>query len=299
VPDSALGPRGRTVRCARCGRKWHADRSSRLAAAPAASPVAPVAPVAKPAARDTLADHMLAETMFGDVNLAAPDDDEIAMESPGPQVATFDDLDFDAEDGQPSGDGDDGDDPFSKISDLLMSHQPEPIPDVFSEPPPRPAPRRKGAAVLWLVLIVLLLALSGSALYFFQDRLIDRWPQLAHTYVKLGVRNEVVGAGLAFRDYSSERVVEDNDEVLIVRGVIANTADQSREIPLLRLALYNNQTLLQEKIISPPQTMLDGHATVGFRVTLDQPDASATRFEVTFAAAKPPEKPSGMKPPGK
>jgi hypothetical protein len=44
--------------------------------------------------------------------------------------------------------------------------------------------------------------------------------------------------------------------------------------------------LLQEKIINPPQPTLDVHGTVGFRITLPQPDANASRFEVTFTAPK-------------
>ena len=179
-------------------------------------------------------------------------------------------------------------DPFAKISEMMMASAPEPIPDVFANPVPKPSPRRKGAAGLWLLLVVLLLSGLGAGAYFLQDRLIDKFPEAAQLYESLGVRNEVVGAGLAFRNYNSERLVQENNEVLIVRGVIANTTEQPHEIPLLRLALYNNQILLQEKIISPPQTSLDAHGTVGFRITLDQPDANATRFEVTFTAAKPP-----------
>jgi hypothetical protein len=153
-----------------------------------------------------------------------------------------------------------GGDPFAHISELMMSRPPEPIPDVFAEPPPRPMPRRKGAIGLWVLLATFLLASLVAGLYFFQDRIIDHWSETAHLYEELGIRNEVVGAGLAFRNYNSERLVQDNNEVLIVRGVIANTTDQPREIPLLRLALYNNQTQLQEKIISPPQTTLEANA---------------------------------------
>jgi hypothetical protein len=186
------------------------------------------------------------------------------------------------------GEAENDEDPFAKISELMMSSTPEPIPDIFASAPPRPALRRKGAAGLWLLLVVLLTGSAGAGLYFLQDKVIDHWPEAARYYDELGLRNEVVGAGLTFRNYNSERLVQDANEVLIVRGVIANTTEQPHEVPLLRLALYNNQTLLQEKIISPPQTTLDAHATVGFRITLDQPDANASRFEVTFTAAKPP-----------
>jgi hypothetical protein len=192
--------------------------------------------------------------------------------------------------GEETPQSEDEEDPFAKISELMMSSAPEPIPDVFASAPAKPAVRRKGAAGLWLLLAVLLTGSTGAGLYFLQDKVIDRWPEAARYYDEFGLRNEVVGAGLTFRNYNSERLVQDANEVLIVRGVIANTTEQPHEVPLLRLALYNNQTLLQEKIISPPQTTLDAHGTVGFRITLDQPDANASRFEVTFTAAKPPAK---------
>jgi hypothetical protein len=118
---------------------------------------------------------------------------------------------------------------------------------------------------------------------------VDYVPGAASVYEEMGLRNEVVGAGLIFRNYNSERMVQENSEVLVVRGVIANTTDSVREIPLLRLALYNDKTLLQKKIISPPQTALDAHGSVGFRITLEQPDPSASRFEVTFASARGPD----------
>ncbi|HIJ63994.1 MAG TPA: DUF3426 domain-containing protein, partial [Rhodospirillaceae bacterium] len=234
---------------------------------------------AAPRRRETLADHLPAAA-DDDFNLDLDLDDD-----PGRPKQDYGDTPEESAGREPEPD----EDPFARISELMMASPPEPIPDVFANPVPKPAPRRKGAAGLWLLLVVLLLSSLGAGAYFLQDRIIDKFPEAAQLYEAVGARNEVVGAGLAFRNYNSERLVQENNEVLIVRGVIANTTEQPHEIPLLRLALYNNQALLQEKIISPPQTSLDAHGTVGFRITLDQPDANATRFEVTFTAAKPPE----------
>ncbi|HVI51983.1 MAG TPA: DUF3426 domain-containing protein [Candidatus Sulfotelmatobacter sp.] len=183
-------------------------------------------------------------------------------------------------------------DPFAHIAEL-MGAAPEPIPEVFSSPPPKPKPRRKGGAGLWVLVLLIVLGTAAGGLYGLQDKVVDYVPAAAPLYEDLGLRNEVVGAGLIFRNYNSERMVQDNSEVLVVRGVIANTTDSVREIPLLRLALYNDKTLLQKKIISPPQTALDPKGSVGFRITLEQPDASASRFEVTFASARGPEAEGG------
>ncbi len=188
------------------------------------------------------------------------------------------------------------DDPFAHIAELMSANAGDPLPDMFAAPPPKPR-RRKGAVGLWLLVLVILLGGGGFGLYGLQDKVVDMIPAAGPLYEQLGLRNAVVGAGLIFRNYSSERTVQNNIEVLIVRGVIANTTGQTREVPLLRLALYNDKTLLQKKIISPPQSSLGPKATVGFRITLEQPDAAASRFEVTFTNAKePPQAPAAADP---
>lgn len=276
VSESALGTRGRTVRCARCSHKWHQEPPVDSDAIPLEMPPA-VSEAGRP--RETLAEHMF----------AGNDEDGDLLDDQAHAGALVDFGSLPAESPvEGDGEAEPEEDPFAKISELMMSSTPEPIPDVFASTPAKPTIRRKGAAGLWLLLVVLLTGSAGAGLYFLQDRVIDHWPETARYYDEFGLRNEVVGAGLTFRNYNSERLVQDSNEVLIVRGVIANTTEQPHEVPLLRLALYNNQTLLQEKIISPPQTALDAHGTVGFRITLDQPDANASRFEVTFTAAKPP-----------
>lgn len=298
VPESALG---RTMRCARCG---HVFKS-----APAARPAAPPPPSYEPEP-DPFGEPI---PMSGDAGPAmdrpAPVhssfDDEIPMESPGAgggrkapdmdfgeiggandlAMAEIDSLGFTGEGGDAV--EDDEDDPFARMSELMQARTPESMPDMFTPAKPkRPLPRRKGAFILWVVLLILFLAAAAMGLYFFQDKVIDHWPGLAKYYEQIDARRDEVGAGLSFRNYNSERLVQDNNEVLIVRGVIANGTEQKHEIPLLRLALYNGTALLQEKIVSPPQATLDAKATVGFKVTLEQPDANATRFEVTFIAPK-------------
>ena len=290
VPEAALG---RTMKCARCGHVWKAAASSGAAAKPAPAraprPAAPP-PAAKPAPTvapyKPLDDEIPLESPPSKPRRSEPEPDFSAMSADDPTMAELDALGFTGEGNDPFKE-DDEDDPFGKMSELMRARQPESMPDMFSSPRPRnPLPRRKGAFILWVVLLILVLAAAALGLFFFQDRLIDHWPSLSKYYEQVGARRDEVGAGLSFRNYNSERLVQDNNEVLIVRGVIANGTEQKREIPLLRLALYNGTTLLQEKIISPPQATLDGKATVGFKVTLEQPSADATRFEVTFIAPK-------------
>jgi predicted Zn finger-like uncharacterized protein len=301
VPEAALG---RMMKCARCGHVWKATASAaaapspapaRPAARPAAAAAPPPPPVAKPKPKPAPAPAAPYNAFDDEIPLESPptpsrrsQPDPVFEDFPAddPALSEMDKLGFTGEGGDPFKE-DDEDDPFGKMSELMSARLPESMPDMFSPPrPKKPLPRRKGAFILWVLVLILVLAAAALGLYFFQDRLLDHYPTLSKYYEQVGARRDEIGAGLSFRNYNSERLVQDNNEVLIVRGVIANGTEQKHEIPLLRLALYNGAALLQEKIISPPQASLDGKATVGFKVTLEQPSADATRFEVTFIAPK-------------
>jgi predicted Zn finger-like uncharacterized protein len=264
VPEGALGTKGRTMKCARCSHVWRATAHPMVDEVPLESP--------PDRARKGLPLDDVTERMFADHDMSG----DIAL-------AEIEALGL-------SGEGEerlhDDEDPFAEMSDLMRARRPESMPDMYEARVPKPA-RRKGGFILWIVFLLILLAAAGFGLYYLQDRIIDHWPGLAKYYDMAGVRQEDVGVGLNFRNYNSERLVQDNNEVLIVRGVIANTTEQKKDIPLLRLALYNGANLLQEKRFAPPQPTLDAKATVGFKVTLEQPHPDATRFEVTFTAPVP------------
>lgn len=293
VPEAALGTRGRTLRCARCGHKWHQlppyVEDEVPLEMPAKAPPRKAAPSARPSVFEPPVEDKEFEDNAGsglpgfNLNFGG-DGASFSFGSSGGADSYSDNL----EEEDPSGPPEEVEDPFAHIAEL-MGASPEPIPDVFASPPPKPKPRRKGGAGLWVLVIMILLGAAGFGLYQLQEIVVDLIPGSAQVYEELGLRSEVVGAGLIFRNYSSERMVQENSEVLVVRGVIANSTDAIKEIPLLRLALYNDKTLLQKKIISPPQQALDARGSVGFRITLEQPDPSANRFEVTFASARGPE----------
>jgi len=283
VPEAALG---RTMKCARCGHVWKsapAEEPGVFFAEPEPEPMASTEPAASSAFDDEI--PLESPPSRPRQSSSEPDFDDL----PGANdlaMAEIDALGFTGEGNDPE----DEDDPFSRMSELMQGRQPESMPDVFSPPKPKkPLPRRKGAFILWVVVVILLLAAAVVGLYFFQDRVIDRWPGTAKYYEQVGLRRDVVGAGLAFRNVIPERSSQDNSEVLVVRGVIANISDRKRDIPSLRLALYTDNTLknlLQEKIFAPPQGSLESNATVGFKLTVDQPDPNAKSFEVTFIASK-------------
>ena len=91
-----------------------------------------------------------------------------------------------------------------------------------------------------------------------------------------------VGAGLHFRSFVANRLHENGEDVLEVRGVIDNQTDERRDMPFLRLTLYEGTRMLVEKVSDPPIPVIDPHGSADFRLTFPQPPAAATRFDVTF-----------------
>jgi hypothetical protein len=259
--------KGRTMRCSRCQNQW---QQPFIASQPEARGKRPEARMVTDPPRQRAPEPMMVS----------------AFEDPDP---IEDDLLAAAMRDEESGDmdNDSGGNPFDRIAEMMMEQPPAPVPDLFANSGIDGEPKRRrgtfGLIALVVGIVVVVVVVVG---YFLQDKIINQYPAAAQYYDKLNVRNEVVGAGLAFRDVSSERTKQDNAEVLVVRGVIANANDQERPIPPLRLVLYDGQTVVQEKVIDPPQAKLDSKGTVGFKITLEQPDPHATRFEVTFEAAK-------------
>ncbi len=248
VPEVALGQKGRTLRCARCGDKWFQPAAADMAVDTAAT-ASDAAQTASPAGQ------------------LLPGFEGFSL---GESPSTLD--------GRAS----------EKVPPPVFALGGDAIPEALGARAPRrsteeAAGRRRGTALLWVSIVLLLLLGAGAyGVFAFQDRLVALWPPAAQYLDTLGLRRHVVGAGLTFRDSSSERVTQGDRESLVVRGVIANVTEQARDIPLMRLALFDDRTPVQDKVVRPPVDHLDGGATAAFRIVLEQPHPKATRFEVTF-----------------
>lgn len=270
VPDKALGAAGRTLKCARCGHKW-------FQSAPSAGgdfgldehsfPPPPAQPEARP--------------------VFAPEPEPPAPPAPEPDYAAFD---F-GRPPPPAQPVDLDDPPIPDLGrklrdsgvlppDLDLDGEPKPIPEVFASPPKT----KKGTGGLWLLLLVLLLAAAGGAAYQFQDKVVDLWPPAHQILTDMGLRVERPGAGLELKNAGTpERLVQNDSEILIVRGIIANVSDRERPVPTMKLVLLDkDRAVVQEKLSQPPVTALDPGGTAGFRIILERPDPNAVEVNVLF-----------------
>lgn len=267
VPDHALGPKGRMLKCAKCGHKWHQDAPRPEDDFGLEDFPPPAAPPAPPPPR--------MDDDFRPVSSPSDLDIEPAMPSAPPDA----DLDVDLDEppipqfgARPSTD--------EKPAEIdLDSDEPQPIPEMFAS-----KPQRKGTGFLWFLLFLLVLAGAGGAAYYFQDKVVEMWPPAADLLADAGLRIEKPGAGLELRNAGTpERFVHNDTEVLIVRGIIANVSDRSRAVPTMKLILLDkDKTVVQEKLAQPPVTELETGGTAGFRIILERPDPNAVEVNVLF-----------------
>lgn len=272
VPDKALQPSGRTLKCAKCGHKWFQSVQSAgndMGLDETSFPPPPPRPEPKPLFSAPEPDSV-------------PDLDDEPPRPSGAGRATADlDMDLDEPPIPDFGPRPRADQPAVNGSDIDPDSPPQPIPEVFTH---KPSSGRKGTGFLWLLVILLVLGGAGGAAYYLQDKLVDIWPPAHDLLTQAGLRHERPGAGLELRPAGTpERFVQNETEALIVRGIIANVSDRERPVPTMKLVLLDrDKAVVQEKQAPPPVTALDPGATAGFRIILERPDPNAVEVNVLF-----------------
>lgn len=320
VADHLIGTQGRVVRCAKCGHKWQQMPDGQVAAPPPPPPPPPPAapppsaaepsvPRSTPATKGRIASplpklgdiplEMPAQGVGGggghvepqheDVDLAAALDRVAGVVAESDAQNAFQSVA--AKPGEVGSDTDGGQMPGGDFD----FGEAEPIPEVFTQQPggaPQGGAKGKSKAlglVLFLLTIIVVLGGVVAAAFFMRAKVVELYPDAAGIYEALGIDAEALGAGLKFRNVTSERVIENNVEVLVVRGVVANISDKPRDLPMIKLSLYDaGNVVVQDKVMPPPEVSLPPNESTGFKIGIESPAAAARRFEVTFAP-KPQE----------
>jgi predicted Zn finger-like uncharacterized protein len=271
VPDAALGVKGRNVRCTRCGHQWFQDGS--LAREMEAEDdfaldesMLPPAPPRMERDDSPPAFDPFSVSPPTASTLSAP-----AAAAAARAAAAFD-LDLDEEPAPKAGGLSAGAPPLADLS-----------------PKRRAATQSRGKsghAGLWILLVLLLLAASAGGVYYFQDQAIELLPWIEAPLIKIGLRHEKPGAGLELRNAGTpERMVYNDTDILVVRGIIANVSQRPRPIPPMKLMLLDkDKHVVQQKISPPPVTTLAPGGTAGFKIQIERPDPTATEVNVVFVA---------------
>lgn len=165
----------------------------------------------------------------------------------------------------------------------------EPIPAVLtaaradSQRPPQSQNRRASVGLI-AALVVGATMIAVAVLILARDPIVAVVPGATKIYGMVGLSGEELGAGLDIRDVSSAREPTGDSETLVIEGVIANTSNGPRNVPLVRVALFDaDNEELQFVMVSPDQIALPPGETIDFMARLENPAATARRIKVTFA----------------
>lgn len=247
VPDTAIGPTGRTVRCANCRHSWFqepaATRTETVSAPPtsapepAAAPAPAPAPEAPPAPAATYSDY--------------PDPDPVPVPTPAPSS-------FAAE-------------PARRAA-----------PPIDETPLPFRRPRRNPAK-RWTVIAasaaVLMLAATGGLMYFG----LPSWAQGLGLPGGVDEPDLVI----ELPPNQDHRELADGTIYFAASGVIINPTDREQRVPPILAELRDAQgTIVYSWTIKPPVRMLPPNEKVNFsEAKLDIP-RRATQLTVSWALPK-------------
>ena len=299
VSPAALGPDGRSVKCARCGTRWHASAEPDTTSIETEVPEEAEAEAEAVAARSVDAMATAGDDLDGFVGDGAVDD--------GDGDSDGDDAGADAggkdPDPEDAGDGFGQDlTPFDTAAEerdaetkkppvdieslarkpkiQVKTRAPEPglkrIVDTVGQRARRVRPQRVVGAMIFFGAI----ALCAFAITF-RTPIVARMPDLAGLFTLAGF--DVNLRGLEFRDLRSFREIEDGTIVLVIAGTIENISQEAMHVPAVRLALRSEDAQeIYAWIMEPRLRRLDVGGTTRFRTRLSAPPDPAADIQVRF-----------------
>lgn len=178
------------------------------------------------------------------------------------------------------------DEEFDNLDDIP---DPEPIPEVFtsrdrgSEEDEGSSRRRTLGLIIALVAVVVIFGSIFGGLFFMKDKVISMWPQAEKLYSMVSFGGAALGEGLDIRSVKPDRRTENNIDVLVVSGLVANVSDQTKPVPMIRVSLISaDDEEVQFVVVSPPKPEVNAGEALRFRARLEDPAPTGRRLEVTF-----------------
>ena len=267
LPDDAVPPAGRRMKCSKCAHVWHQPGTGALGDAAAGEDTAAAS-----------VDGSAAGTDAADNGEAA---DQAAA---GPEgAAATSETSTDAETGNEAGNEAGPDAPALPPDDMADTGDFSALRARRRPPPPPPPVRPSGFyATVALTVILALGAVFGRA------TLVQLWPPAALLYARVGLPVPVVGAGLALREVAAVQGQQGAVPVAMVRGQIVNESQRVVTVPALAAILGDNEGATWDDILFNVDVavLLPGE-TVDFQYELPLPSKNVSRVTVTFSRDRP------------
>jgi predicted Zn finger-like uncharacterized protein len=305
VDASAIGARGRSVRCLRCRSIW-------LAAPPANVPVLRTPEPASDEVVTAFGSELGTATtapspMVADAPPTAPDSAlDPALESEAtPSLADLMKVAADAADAPATANAEEAEPvaladipiPVADAPPLAPGSDqgpPHPIerPTIENGPPDietaaarrrrnKANARRRAKPKARMPLVIMALVLVCAALLAWRNDIVRHMPQLASFYASIGLPVNL--RGLSFANVTIGREMHDGVPVLVVEGMIVNSISTAVEVPRLRFALRNAAGAeVYSWTAVPAQTVLEPGATLPFRSRLASPPDDGHDVQVRF-----------------
>ncbi|MTI44040.1 putative Zn finger-like uncharacterized protein [Roseibium hamelinense] len=289
IKASALGAKGRSVKCAKCGNSWFASPDSD-------ETVGAIAPEQKAEAADKAAwmdDQQDEETAEFDGSESELEDDADA------DMAAFsadDEVQDPVKRAPPPAEPKKPAAPANTAPELDADGKPIDIETMANRPKIKVNPNKFrrdhiGAVIRWIMrrnfhriggisLFVAAIALCGFLLTI-RASIVKQAPDLASLFEIIGM--EVNLRGLEFRDLRTFSEQEEGQQVLVVEGSIRNLETQENDVPAVRLSIRG--TDLQEIYawtVEPRTRVLKALDETRFRTILADPPTGASDIQVRF-----------------
>ncbi|WP_420402704.1 zinc-ribbon domain-containing protein [Nisaea sp.] len=253
VPDKAIGPKGRKLRCSKCGHQWHQMLEAE-----------------EPPKKKKAAPKQVEQPVAKEIEPPPPEEEEEEEVVPFARFGSGE-ADPDAPPAFEEEDGEEREGAFSA----------PPIPRGRMPLSGKPKRKRKGliAAAAGVVLVAGLGTLFGA-----RAALVGTWPPIDRLYQSVGLGVPVIGEGLVIQNVGAWRKAEGSIELLLVKGEIRNPTEQLQTVPTLSGKLTGRQgDIMQEWLFQAEnQVILPGEKTT-FQYELPQPGADAAEVTVTFS----------------
>ncbi|PVB62067.1 zinc-ribbon domain-containing protein [Labrenzia sp. 011] len=289
IGAEALGPEGRSVKCAKCGNRWFVSPDVEegpigfeIPDEEDATPVPEdVADTAEEADWTADAEEDVGSTLPGDAadSLVAAKKDIPPVAPPPPPLVAADERKFAADlQDEEADDGSNDVETHAKRPKIIVN------PDKFRRD-------HVSAVINWLFrrnfrrlggFALFGIALVACILFvLMRDNIVKQSPDLASLFQMIGF--DVNLRGLEFRNLRTFTEVEDGNRVLVVEGSIRNLLDETNVVPAVRLAIRSGD--LQEVYawtVEPRTTSLNALDETRFRTILTDPPVGATDIQVRF-----------------